>query len=108
MRAGRILVLGLVGVVGFAVGCKTNSVDKGAFKSAIDDYYKTRQVCLWTAPVKFPAQADTRTTNRPKPTTHEYYSCKSEITEGAWAFRPMKEAESLRAFRPGPSRFCGP
>ncbi len=59
MRASRILVLGLVGVVGFAAGCKTNSVDKGAFKSAIDDYYKTRQVCLWTASVKFPAQADT-------------------------------------------------
>jgi hypothetical protein len=30
------------------------------------------------------------------------------ITEGAWAFRPMKEAESLRAFRPGPLRLCGP
>jgi hypothetical protein len=59
MRASWILVLGLVGAVGFATGCKTNSVDKGAFKSAIDDYYKTRQVCLWAAPVKFPAQADT-------------------------------------------------
>jgi hypothetical protein len=57
MWASRILVL--VGLVGIATGCKTNSVDKGAFKSAIDDYYKTRQVCLWSAPVKFPAQADT-------------------------------------------------
>src|ERR1035441_2498594 len=57
MWASRILVL--VGVIGIATGCKTNSVDKGAFKSAIDDYYKSRQVCLWSAPVKFPAQADT-------------------------------------------------
>jgi hypothetical protein len=42
-----------------AAGCRTNTVDKGAFKSAINDYYRGRQECLWSAPVKFPAQADT-------------------------------------------------
>ena len=42
-----------------AAGCKKNEVDKSAFKSALNTYYGTRQDCLWSAPVKFPAQADT-------------------------------------------------
>lgn len=42
-----------------AAGCKTNTVDKMAFKSAINDYYKAKPVCIWTTTVKFPAQADT-------------------------------------------------
>ncbi|MBV8632772.1 MAG: hypothetical protein JOZ83_17745 [Silvibacterium sp.] len=40
-------------------GCRSNNVDQGAFKSAINDYYRGRQVCLWSAPIKLPAQADT-------------------------------------------------
>ena len=39
-------------------GCHTNTVDKSAFKSALDSYYRGRQECLWPAPVRFPAQAD--------------------------------------------------
>jgi hypothetical protein len=43
----------------FSIGCKSNSVDKMAFQSALNQYYGSRQDCLWPAPVKFPAQADT-------------------------------------------------
>ena len=42
-----------------AAGCRSNSVDQSAFKSAINDYYRGKPVCLWSDPVKFPAQADT-------------------------------------------------
>ena len=59
MRTSNVLVLAMAGLIGFTTGCRTNTVDKGAFKSALNDYYKSRQVCLWAAPVKFPAQADT-------------------------------------------------
>src|SRR3984957_12943807 len=49
------LSLGLI----FAGGCKSNTVDKGAFKSAINNYLSSQQDCLWSAPIKFPVQADT-------------------------------------------------
>lgn len=39
--------------------CKKNEVDKAAFKSAINTYLAAKQQCLWSAPIKFPAQADT-------------------------------------------------
>jgi len=60
MKAISLLGLGICGVVLVAGGCrKTNFVDKMAFKSAINNYYSTRQDCLWSSPVKFPVQADT-------------------------------------------------
>jgi hypothetical protein len=59
MRAKGILILAIAGFVGFGVGCKKNTVDKDAFKSALNDYYKNQQDCLWASPLKFPAQADT-------------------------------------------------
>jgi hypothetical protein len=41
-------------------GCrKTNTVDKGAFKSAIDHYLSVHQECVWPSSVKFPAQITT-------------------------------------------------
>lgn len=59
----RKQVLGLAAcgaMILMAVGCrKANVVDKGAFKSAINDYYNTRQECVWPDAVKFPVQADT-------------------------------------------------
>lgn len=55
-RTALLLAIGLMAAVG---GCRKNAVDKGAFKSAIDAYYSARPVCLWSSPVKFPAQADT-------------------------------------------------
>src|ERR1035437_7477427 len=59
MRIIRIVALVMAGGMVLGVGCKKNTVDKGAFKSALNSYYSARQECLWTAPIKFPAQADT-------------------------------------------------
>jgi hypothetical protein len=59
MRAKGMLVLALAAFIGLSVGCKKNTVDKDAFKSALNNYYKGQQDCLWPAPVKFPTQADT-------------------------------------------------
>lgn len=55
-------VLGLMLAVAVAgSGCKkTNEVDKGAFKSALNNYLSARQTCVWAAPIKFPAQADAK------------------------------------------------
>jgi hypothetical protein len=47
------------GVILLVAGCHSNTVDQGAFKSAINNYYSGKQECVWSAPVKFPAQADT-------------------------------------------------
>jgi hypothetical protein len=42
-----------------AAGCHSkNDADTANFKTAIDDYYRTRQECVWTTAVKFPAQVD--------------------------------------------------
>src|ERR1700722_6766051 len=46
------------GVILLVAGCHSNTVDQGAFKSAINNYYSGKQECVWSAPVKFPAQAD--------------------------------------------------
>jgi hypothetical protein len=59
MRTKGIVILTMAACIALAVGCKTNTVDKGAFKSALNDYYKGQQDCLWASPQKFPAQADT-------------------------------------------------
>ena len=59
MRAKGILILAMAAFVGLGVGCKKNTVDKDAFKSALNDYYKNQQDCLWESPQKLPAQADT-------------------------------------------------
>jgi hypothetical protein len=59
MRATRIVLLVMAWVFFFAAGCKKNAVDTLAFKSALNSYYAKQQDCIFTAPVKFPAQADT-------------------------------------------------
>ena len=59
MRKTKFVLLTLSGVMGLGTGCHTNTVDKEAFKSAINSYYSGKQECVWSAPVKFPAQADT-------------------------------------------------
>src|ERR1700723_4347874 len=59
MRAKGLLILAMGSFVGLGVGCKKNTVDKEAFRSALNDYYKGQQDCLWASPQKFPAQADT-------------------------------------------------
>jgi hypothetical protein len=60
MQGRRVVVFAVLGGLIAVGGCrKTNFVDKAAFKSAINNYYSTRQDCLWASPVKFPVQADT-------------------------------------------------
>src|SRR5580692_1782173 len=59
MRAKGLLILAMASFVGLGVGCKKNTVDKEAFRSALNDYYKAQQDCLWNSSQKFPAQADT-------------------------------------------------
>jgi hypothetical protein len=54
-----MMVLAMAAVIGLIAGCKNNTVDKSAFKSALNDYYKGQQACLWASPKKLPAQADT-------------------------------------------------
>jgi hypothetical protein len=56
-RSTRFAAFG--GAILLIAGCHTNTVDKEAFKSAINDYYSGKQECVWSAPVKFPAQVDT-------------------------------------------------
>ena len=58
MRKSGVAVLVLAGLVGMGVGCKKNEVNKSAFKSALSNYYSSKQDCLFSAPIKFPAQAD--------------------------------------------------
>jgi hypothetical protein len=59
MQARQMLGLAMCSVIVIA-GCrKSNSVDKGAFKSAINHYLNVRQECVWPDAKKFPAQADT-------------------------------------------------
>ena len=59
MHVSKSVVVGIALVLGLGAGCKKNEVDKGAFKSALNDYLKAQQECLWALPQKFPAQADT-------------------------------------------------
>jgi hypothetical protein len=59
MRTTRIFFMVMAWVLVFAVGCRKNAVDTMAFKSALNSFYSGRQNCLWTVPVKLPAQADT-------------------------------------------------
>lgn len=60
MHARGVLAFAIGGTLLVAAGCrKTNMVDKAAFKSAINNYLSARQECVWSAAIKFPAQADT-------------------------------------------------
>jgi hypothetical protein len=58
MRAKSILFLFFIGMFGIVVGCRKNDVDKNSFKTALNNYYASRQECVWATPVKLPAQAD--------------------------------------------------
>jgi hypothetical protein len=66
MRKASLAILAMTAIVGLGVGCKKSDIDKSGFKSALNDYYKTQNDCLWSAPVKFPAQADTNNDDQTK------------------------------------------
>ncbi len=59
MQVKRVLSLAISAGMFVTAGCHTNTVDKAAFKSAIDGYLGAHQECVWNEPTKFPAQADT-------------------------------------------------
>jgi hypothetical protein len=66
MNIKTTLVAASAGLLLLGAGCRKNAVDTGAFKSAIDNYYSSRPACLWSSPVKFPAQADTKNEEQTK------------------------------------------
>ena len=54
-----VIIATVLAAAAFIVpGCHTNSVNASAFKSALNNYYASRQECLWSSPIKFPVQAD--------------------------------------------------
>lgn len=58
MRKQRVVGM-VVSIAILAIaGCRHNHADKSAFKAALNEYYGTRQQCVWSSPVKFPAEAD--------------------------------------------------
>jgi hypothetical protein len=66
MTTKTILAATAAGLLVLGAGCRKNAVDTGAFKTAINNYYSSRQVCLWSSPVKFPVQADTNNEEQTK------------------------------------------
>jgi hypothetical protein len=52
--AAAILMAAIIVVA----GCHTDVLNTAAFQSALNNYYASRQECLWSSPVKFPVQAD--------------------------------------------------
>lgn len=59
MRGKLVLAFALSLLTTWSIGCRKEDIDKAKFKSAIDHQLGAQQECLWPAPVKFPAQADT-------------------------------------------------
>ena len=49
-----VVLCGLV----IAAGCNKSKPDTTNFKTAINNYYTAHPSCVWSSPVKFPAQAD--------------------------------------------------
>ena len=58
MQTRNLWIPALAALLVLGAGCKKNAVDKSAFKSALNNYLSSKQACLWSAPVKMPAQAD--------------------------------------------------
>jgi hypothetical protein len=59
--AAKKLGIAIVSIsIAVGAGCKKNPIDTMEFKSALNSYYASHQRCVWDAPVKFPAQADTK------------------------------------------------
>jgi hypothetical protein len=58
MRTRGWAVWAITLLVGMSIGCKKSTLDKAAFQSALNDYYKGQNDCLWDMTTKFPAQAD--------------------------------------------------
>ena len=63
---GRIAFCAAMGTIILAAGCHSKIIDKQEFRSALNNYYSSRQACLWPTAVKFPAQADTNNEDQTK------------------------------------------
>lgn len=59
MRLCKVAIILAAGTLWLAAGCKNSHVDPGAFKSALNNYLGSQPQCLFSAPIKFPQQADT-------------------------------------------------
>jgi hypothetical protein len=66
MQARRALGWAICAATLAAAGCHKNSVDKAAFKSAINGYLSAHNECVWSDARKFPAQADTSNEDQTK------------------------------------------
>ena len=47
MRIGHFGVLAASAAMLLGMACRTNTVDKAAFKTALNDYYSSRHTCVW-------------------------------------------------------------
>ena len=60
MRTLKLFSCTLAATIALAAGCRHgDTVNKDDFKTSLNDFYRTRQVCLWDGSIKLPAQADT-------------------------------------------------
>jgi hypothetical protein len=59
MRERTVLALAMAAVIVWSAACKRGNIDKAEFKSAINNYLSSRKDCVWSGPLKLPAQADT-------------------------------------------------
>lgn len=66
MSSRKHLISVTIGLAILCAGCRKNAVDKSAFESAINTWYSAHPVCVWSASVKFPAQADTNNEDQTK------------------------------------------
>jgi len=58
MRLRIAAILVLTGLISAGTGCK-KEIDKAEFKSAINNSFAGRHECVWSEPVKLPAEVDT-------------------------------------------------
>jgi hypothetical protein len=59
MKKEIAFVFALLAITAWTTACKNETIDKAQFKSAIDNSFAGRHECVWSEPVKLPAQADT-------------------------------------------------
>jgi hypothetical protein len=57
MRTIKIFALAATAVV-MVSGCHSKMVNTAEFRSALNNYYASRQECLWNQTIKFPVQAN--------------------------------------------------
>jgi hypothetical protein len=64
MKSLKVGAVAIMAAAMVATGCKKTDDNKLNFTNAINTYYASRPACLWSDPIKFPAQADTSDTSK--------------------------------------------